>query len=120
LEHGVLARIANVDRASKLDWAVHQADHSFHEVVDVAKTAGLSAIAIDGDRLATQRLHNEIADHASVVRVHARTIGVEDTHHLDLKLMLAPVVEEQRLGAALALVVATTDADRIYPAPVAL
>ena len=53
-----------------------------------------------------QRLDDEIGHHAPVVGVHARSISIEDAHNLDAQAVLAPVVEEQRLGAALALVVA--------------
>ena len=67
-----------------------------------------------------QRLHDEVRHHAAVVRVHARAVGVEDAHHLDAQLVLAVVVEEQRLGAALAFVVAAADADRVDAAPVGL
>ena len=52
--------------------------------------------------------------------MHARAIGVEDAHHLDAHTMLAVVVEHQRLGGALALVVAGARADRIHVAAIAL
>ena len=54
------------------------------------------------------------------LRVHARAVGVEDARDLDLELVLAMIVEEQRLGAALALVVAGARTDRIDVAPVVL
>ena len=52
--------------------------------------------------------------------MHARAVGVEDARDLDLQPVLAAVVEEQGLGAALALVVAAARADRIDVAPVVL
>ena len=52
--------------------------------------------------------------------MHARPVGVEDPRDLDLQPVLAEIVEEQRLGAALALVVAGTRADRVDVAPVLL
>ena len=54
------------------------------------------------------------------MRVHPRAVGVEDADDLDRQAALHPVAVEERLGAALALVVARADADRIYVAPVAL
>jgi len=65
-----------------------------------------------------QRLHDEVGDHAAVVRVHARAIGVEDSRDLDAHPVLAVVVEEERLGAALALVVAGAGADGVHATPV--
>ena len=67
-----------------------------------------------------QRLDDEVRHHAAVVGMHARAVGVEDARDLDAQLVLAVVVEEQRLGAALALVVAGARADRIDVAPVGL
>src|SRR5690606_21305894 len=99
-------------------WAIHQADHPLDQVIHVAEAAGLGAVAIDGDGFALERLDDEVADHSAIVGVHARSISVEDTHDLDLQLMLAPVVEEQRLGAALALVVAAANTNRIHSAPI--
>src|SRR5262245_48010681 len=50
--------------------------------------------------------------------MHAWTVSIEDACDLDLELMLAVIVEEQRLGATLSLIVAGTRTDRIDIAPV--
>ena len=97
--------------------SAHQA---VDQVVDVAEGARLAAVAVDGDRLVRERLHDEVGDDAAVVRVHARAVGVEDARDLDRQLVLAVIVEEQGLGAALAFVVAGADADRIDVAPIVL
>ena len=52
--------------------------------------------------------------------MHPRAVGVEDPRDADVDAVLAVVVEEQRLGAALAFVVAGARADRVDAAPVAL
>ena len=52
--------------------------------------------------------------------MHARAVGVEDARHLDADAVLAVVVEEQRLGAALALVVAGARTDRVDVAAIGL
>ena len=52
--------------------------------------------------------------------VHPGAVGVEDARHADIDAMLAVVVEKQRLGAALAFVVAGAGADRVHIAPVVL
>src|SRR6185437_4546377 len=64
-------------------------------------------------------LNNEVAYHPTIVGVHPRAIGVEDTSNLDLQLVLPMVVEKQGLSTTLPLVVAGTDANRIHVAPVA-
>ena len=51
--------------------------------------------------------------------MHARTVRVEDAGDLDIELVLAVIVEEQRFGAALALVVAAARPDWIDAAQVA-
>src|SRR6516225_3088073 len=52
--------------------------------------------------------------------MHARAVGVKDARDLDLKLVLAPVVEEQCLGAALAFIVARARTYRVDVPPVIL
>ena len=84
----------------------------------ITERAGLAAVAVDGDRLALERLDDEIGDHAAVVGMHARAVGVENPRDPDVAGLLAVIVEEQRLGAALPLVVTGADADGIDVAPV--
>ena len=113
-------RVADVDRPDHLGWARHQPHQPVDQIVDIAEGARLAAVAIDGDRLVEQRLYDEVRHHAPVLAVHARTIGVEDARHLDRHAGLAVIVEEQRLGGALALVVAGARADRVDVAPIFL
>ena len=115
-----LGGIADVDGAGDVVGGLHQADDAVDEIVDIAERTGLPAVAIDGDVASEQRLDDEIRDHAAVIGMHARTIGVEDARHLDAQLVLAPIIEEQGLGAALAFVVAGPGADRIDVAPILL
>src|SRR5262245_27631125 len=84
------------------------------------RTSGSACRAIDGDRLASQRLHNEIGHHTAVARMHAWPIRVEDARDLDAQLVLALVVEEERLRATLAFVVTRASADGIDVAPIIL
>jgi hypothetical protein len=79
----------------------------------------LPAFAIEGDGLALKRLDDEIARHPAVVGVHARAVAVEDARDLDVHPVLAAVIEEKCLGAALAFVVPRARADGIHLAPVA-
>ena len=64
--------------------------------------------------------HDEVGDHAAVLRVHVGPVGVEDAHHAHVHAVLARVVGAERLGHALALVVAGADADGVDVAPVGL
>ena len=118
--HAEFDRVAEVHGAKKFIGAVHQADEAVDHVAHVAERAGLLAIAVEGDRLVLQRLHDEVRHHTAVVRVHARAVGVEDARNFDAQPVLAVVVEEQRLGAALAFVVAGAGADGVDAAPVVL
>ena len=44
--------------------------------------------------LAAQRLHDEVGHHATVVGMHPRPIGVEDSRHLDANTVLPVIIEE--------------------------
>jgi len=102
----VFLRIAEVDGTGDIVAGIHQRDQAPHQVVDIAERARLRAVTVEGDRRMHERLHDEVRHDAAVARMHPRTVGVEDARHLDAQRVLAVVVEEQRLGAALALVVA--------------
>ena len=52
--------------------------------------------------------------------MHARPVGVEDARHLDVELVLAVIVEEQGLGAALAFIIAGPGPDRVDIPPIVL
>ena len=47
--------------------------------------ARLLAIAVDRDRLAAQRPHDEVRNDAAVVRMHPRAVGVEDARQVDCR-----------------------------------
>src|SRR6185295_17168068 len=92
---------------------IHHGYAAANQVIDIAEAPRLAAVAEDRDVVAAQGLHDEIRYHAAILAVHARAIGIENAHDLDVERVLAVVVEEQGLGAALALVVAGTDPDGI-------
>ena len=89
-----------------------------HHVVHIAERAGLAAVAVDRDRLAGERLRDEVRHHAAVLRVHVRAVGVEDAHQPAVEALFAPVGHDQCLAEAFALVVASARADRVDIAPV--
>src|SRR5204863_2051822 len=98
----------------------HQSRERVDQIVDVAKRAGLPAIAVDRDVTSKQRLDDKIGHDPTIVWMHARAVSIENSRHLDAQAMLAPIVEKQRFGATLALVIAGTRANRIDVAPVVL
>src|SRR5262245_65575579 len=50
--------------------------------------------------------------------MHAWAVSIKDTRHLDTEIVLPLIVEEQRLGAALAFIVAGARANWIDVAPI--
>src|SRR5438309_295259 len=82
------APIAEIDRAGDVVAGCHQAQEALHQIVDVAEGAGLGAIAEDGDGLALEGLDDEVGDHAPIVGMHARTVGIEDPRHFDAQPVL--------------------------------
>ena len=114
-------RVADIDRPREVVGRCgHHAQHSLDQVVDILETAGLLAVAVDGDLLAAQRLHDEIRNHAAVVDVHFRAVGVEYADDFHRNAVFAVVAHEERLGAAFAFVVARAQSQRVYVSPVIL
>ena len=99
---------------------IHQANEAVDQIIDITKRARLQSVAEHGDIAAEQGLHDEVRYHAAVVGVHARPVGVEDARDLDAQFVLAPIIEEQGFGAALAFIVAGARADRVDVAPIIL
>jgi len=89
--------------------------NSVDHILHVAERARLRPVAVHRDVASEQRLQDEIGYHPPIVRLYARAIGVENPGDLDGKGVLAPMVEEQGLGAMLALVGAGARADRAPP-----
>ena len=69
LQDGNLARIAEVDRLMEIDF--EQLRDPVHQVIHVAETARLRAVAVDRQRLAAQRLAHEVRQHPAIVQTHA-------------------------------------------------
>ena len=50
--------------------------------------------------------------------MHAWTVGVEQAHNFDTKIVLPPIVEEERLRASLSFVVTGTGTNWVHVSPV--
>src|SRR6185369_5084961 len=94
LEHRALGRVAEIHGPGEVPRRVHHGHAAANHVVDIAEATGLAAVAEDRDVLAAQRLHDEVRHHAAVVAVHARAVGVEYPHELDVERVLAVIIEE--------------------------
>ena len=112
--------VAEIDRSRRRIVERHIGEQPVHQVVHIAEGPGLPAVAGQCEGPAEQRLDDEIGHHAPIGRVHPGAVGVEDARDPDIDAVLAVVVEKQRLGAALAFVIAGAGADRVHIAPVVL
>ena len=75
---------------------------------------------MNGDVAPEQSLNNEIRHHSAVIGMHAGPVGVEDPRDLDTQSVLAPIVEKQRLGTALAFIVAGARTNWVDVPPIIL
>ncbi|CUX63599.1 hypothetical protein AGR5A_Lc90192 [Agrobacterium genomosp. 5 str. CFBP 6626] len=114
LPHRNFTRIAEIDRPDAVLRLGRKSQETVNEIVDIAEGARLAAIAINGDVGTLQCLHDEVGNNASVIRAHARPIGVEDASHLDIDTVAAVIIEKQRLSAAFPFIVASSRPDCIY------
>src|ERR1035441_3947280 len=89
LQYSELARVADVDGVVLL--GPRQAQNAFDFIGDVTETARLGAVAINSKRFAQQGLLQEVGDHASVVQLQTRAIGVENTDNMRVHPVI-PVV----------------------------
>lgn len=111
-------RVSQIDGTGKSFRTVHETQETLHKIAHEAEAARLGSIAVDGDRLALQGLHDEVGDDASIGRMHPWSIGIEDADNLDVEPKLAMIIKEQCFCAAFTLIIAGADADRIDVAPI--
>ncbi len=117
IEERVLLVVSDIDGLASIYLGV--AGDGLDEIAHVAKAAGLVAAAVKGERLAAHGLGEKIHDHAPVFGVHARPVGVENTHQAVAGLMPQVVRENDGLAEPFRLVVASAGAERIDVAPIA-
>jgi len=97
---------------------VGEAKDAVDEVGDVAETACLEAVAVDGEGLAAECLEHEVGDDAAVVGLEARAVGIEDADEAGVDGVVAMPSGDGGLGEALGLVVDRARADGVDAAPV--
>ena len=118
LEQRELLRVADVDGQVLADSA--SSDEPADQVVDVAEAPRLRAVAEHRQRLALERLADEVGiARPSFGRIRGPyVLKMRDDRRVDA--LLAVVRHRQRLGVALRLVVDAARADRVHVAPVGL
>ena len=81
-----------------------QTQDAIDEIGDVAEAARLRAVAVDGERLAAQRLHHEVGDDAAVVGLETRAVGVEDADQVGIDAVVTVIghdgASEKRLASS--------------------
>src|SRR6266568_3008824 len=92
---GDLLAVADVEDLADGPGLVDQGYHSLHNVPDVGEAARLGAVAEHRDRLAGERLTDEVRHHHPVLTRLARTDGVEETDDDDGEPALLPVCERE-------------------------
>ncbi len=118
LADGHLRRVAQIHRVPLV--GEHEPVKAVHHVADVAEAPRLRPIAEDRDGLALQRLIHKRGHHAPVVKLHPRSVGIEDSRDVGADPVHPVVGHRERLGEAFAFVVAGARPDRVHVAPIGL
>src|SRR4051812_8471851 len=87
LAYRVLDRIADVRRFGVP--SLEELVNPFDLVIHVTEAARLGAVSVDRYRFAVQRLHDEVGDDASVARMHAGAVRVEDPNNARIEAVIA-------------------------------
>lgn len=117
-EDGELIMVTNVHRSGFR--SVHQENQTIDKVMNILEGPGLAAVTVYSHILALESLNNEVGNDSTIVRVHSRTEGVEDTGNPHIHTVLPLVTVGEGLGNSLALVVAGPNADAVDVSPVLL
>jgi hypothetical protein len=106
LANGYLMWIADIDRSRDLIGCVHEADEPLYQIRRKTKRPCLTTIAVKRNWRTAKRLHDEVGDNATVVRMHTRSVRIENSHNLDSDTVLSVIIEKQCFCGALAFVIA--------------
>ena len=120
LQNRKLGRVPKIDRSDGALRRVHELEESINEIIAVAEGSRLRAFAVNRDRLAHQRLADEVAHHTAIEWMHTGAVRVEDAHDTDVETVLTVVIKEQCFRCTLALVVTRTRTDGIHISSVTL
>ena len=96
----------------------HQPVYALDQIRDVAETARLPAVSIDGDGLAGERLVHEVRQGAAIVEAHPRAIRIKDAHDVRIHAVITVVGHGHGFGESFGFVVNAARADRIHIAPI--
>ena len=100
--------------------ALGETEEALHFVFHITEAAGLSAVAINGQVFAAQRLFHEVGDHAAVIQLHTRAVSIEDAHDARVHAVVAVVSHGHGFGKTLGLVINRARTDGIDVAPISL
>src|SRR6266568_6399942 len=115
-ENCELVGVADVHR--KVLVGLRQSQESFYFIADVTEAAGLRAVAIHGEVVATQGLLHEIWNYTAIVQLHAWAVSIEDPCDPCVHSMVAVIGHGKGFGESLGLVVNRARTDGIDVAPV--
>src|SRR5579872_667497 len=87
-------------------------------IAQVAEAAGLAAVTIDCEVIASQRLLHEVRDDAAIVESHARTVGVENARDVRVHSVVAMVRHGNGFAETLGFVINSAWAHGIDMPPV--
>ena len=96
LAHGELVGVADVRRVRPA--ALEQPHDALDQVVHVAERAGLRPVAVHGERIALDRLHDEVRHHPAVLGAHAWPVRVEDADDARIERVVPMIRHGHRLA----------------------
>src|SRR6266566_1497900 len=97
---------------------LEEAHDPVDQIIHVAEGARLRAVAIDGERLAAQRLDDEVRHDTAIVRPHARAIRVEDPDDPRVELVEAMIRHGERFGETFCFVIHPAWAHGVHVPPI--
>src|SRR3954467_10854212 len=103
-------RITQIAGTGNIERAFHQQFEAVQEIIDIAKRAGLRAIAVKCDRLVPKRLDDEVGYDPAVILQHPRPVGIENASDFDRYPMKSMIIKEQCFRGTLAFIITGTRA----------
>src|SRR4051812_46384425 len=92
--------------------------NAIYEIVHITEGTCLRAVAINSHGFAFQGLSTKSWNYATIVKAHARTIGIKNADHTRFEIIFLAVDIDSRFRKTFRFVVTSAGAKAIYVAPV--
>jgi len=75
--------------------AAHHGHQAINHVINVAEAPALRSVPVNDQRLVSHNLFDEVRNDTTIINIHIRPIGVENSHNFEVHIELLSVLIDE-------------------------